>query len=194
MPAGAPRPRSGGAKGLLQQLAISASPSVASSAVDVCGSRGPLTHVFRIPRCVARLYSNLAERRAQIGRPPLASRAPVMPQIRLPSTQWSTLEAQGSAWPPAEPKCASARRHTHPNLRTAHAAAATTRVSTQHNLQNKLEVHPREPLLPRQIDEALARIRTGQQRRPRLIQFEPHASAIPPQHRGRPVQQFPRHI
>ena len=188
MPAGAPRPRSGGAKGLLQQLAISASPSVASSAVDVCGSRVPLTHVFRIPRCVARLYSNLAERRAQIGRPPLASRAhPSRRKGAFPALNGVVRKRRAPPGHQQGQKCAHRpRAGTHTDLRTAHAAAATP-LGTQHNLPNKLEVHPREPLLPRQINEALTRERTGQQRRPRLVQFEPHASAIPPQDQGRPL-------
>ena len=114
--------------------------------------------------------------------------APVPPQTRLPSTQWSSLGAQGCAWSTGEAKCASAaRRHPHKPPHRHTPPPRRLEGSTHHNLQNKLEVHPREPFLPGQIDEALARARTGQQRRPRLIQFEPHALAIPPQDQGRPV-------
>ena len=45
------------------------------------------------------------------------SSAPVPPQTRLPSTQWSSLGAQGCAWSTGEPKCASAARRQHRNVR-----------------------------------------------------------------------------
>jgi hypothetical protein len=103
------------------------------------------------------------------------------------STQQS-LESSGSACPTREAKV-GARAPAHKNKPPSRHTPPPRRLerSTKHNLPQALEVHPREPLLPGQINEALARERPRQQRRPRLIQFEPHALAIPPQYQGRPV-------
>ena len=144
--------------------------------------RGPLTHVFSNTHCVARLlFQPRCWTACKMGDRRCFARAPVPPHTGPSRTHRSTLEAQGSA--SRSQRSATGRRapaHPHKPPKASHAAAATTRAEAQHNLQNKLEVHPREPLLPRQIDKAFTSERRLQQRRPRLIQFEPHALAVSP--------------
>ena len=189
-----PRARSGGARA---GQSAAATHSLTASA----GARWPLRFCYRLvasnPLChqtytlcrtVFGVLSALALAKAEslFGRGKIERTRPAAHEPAQDSSEYSggtglcvtlTVSATGRRAP----------AHPHKPPKASHAAAATTRAEAQHNLQNKLEVHPREPLLPRQIDKAFTSERRLQQRRPRLIQFEPHALALPPQYQGRPV-------
>ena len=190
MPAGAQRPRLAVPKALLLHTRLPRLPVLAGRCVFCCRlvASNRLCHqtytLCRTVLCLLKARSLLQSWLAfLVG----AIDAPVPPHTRLPSTHVSSPEAACSSRVAKRTR----RRAVHITIRAFIRAATRRRRndSRKHTTQlttRKLEVHPREPLLPRQIDEALARERRLQQRRPRLIQFEPHASAIPPQYQGRP--------
>ena len=181
----------GGAKALLLHTRLPRLPVLAGRCVFCCGlmrSKALCHQTYTLSRTVLGLLKRAS---------PAILDSLVCPSSKIStrlcaheSTQQSS-ELSGSCMLIARrKKRTSAPRgvHHHPSTHPSRHTPPPRGIWTNNLHTRGLgEVHPREPLLPGQINEALARERPRQQRRPRLVQFEPHASAIPPQDQGRPV-------